>query len=155
MDKNELIRQAWPIIEPELAEQGYELVELQFTKTGNMRILRVYIDQLDKDAGGIRIEDCTAASRLLDPVLDATELIMSQYMLELSSPGIDRPIRKAEDFKRFVGETIRMEAYVESNGRKRFTGTLLGYDDDLIEIECDGQTYEVHVENLKRAHLDR
>ncbi len=152
MEKNELLRLAWPILEPELASLGYELVELVFTKTGNTRVLRVHID---KEGGGITIDDCTAASRLLDPVLDATELIMSQYMLEVSSPGIDRPIRKAVDFERFVGETIRMEAYVASNGRKRFSGTLVGFEEDMIQVECDGETYEVHIENLKHAHLDR
>lgn len=152
MEKNELLRQAWPIIEPELASLGYELVELVFTKTGHTRVLRVHID---KEGGGITIDDCTEASRLLDPILDATELIMSQYMLEVSSPGVERPVRKAADFERFIGEAIRMEAYVASNGRKRFAGTLVGFEDDMIQVECDGEVYEVHIENLKRANLDR
>jgi ribosome maturation factor RimP len=149
---NELVRRAWRALEPCLAEQGYELVEVEYARQGGSPLLRLYID---KAGGGITLDDCTAVSELLGPVLDAGDFISEHYLLEVSSPGIDRPLRKTADFERFAGEEIRLVAEAPSEGRKRFTGILRGIKDGSIEVECEGHGYQIHIENLKKANLNR
>lgn len=153
MENAETVRLIWAGLEPVLAEQGYTLVEVELAGGPSGRpVLRLYID---KPPVGITLDDCTAAAQMLGPVLDAEDLINGQYMLEVSSPGIDRPLRKPEDFVRFSGEPIRLMTHSPVEGRKRFKGTLRGFEDGLILIECDGNSSSVHIENLKKANLDR
>ncbi len=151
MHRNEIVRRSWALFEPELLEQGYELVELEYVKQGRTGILRVYIDHND----GITHTDCAAVSQVLGPILDMDDFIAEAYVLEVSSPGVDRPVRKPEDFTRFTGETLKLSTITATEGRRRYTGTLKGYDDGLISIECDGRTHQVHIENLKKANLLR
>lgn len=152
MSKEELVRRFWAVFEPEIVEQGYELVEVEITGEGGVRILRIYID---KDSGGIRHEDCASVSQLLNPLLDADDFISENYILEVSSPGIDRPVRKPEDFTRFSGESIQLSTHSPVDGRKKFSGVLRGFDDGLIQVDCDGTLYEIHAENLRKANLIR
>ncbi len=151
MLKNELIRRAWLEFEPLLAEQGYELVEVEYGRHGTTRILRLFIDK----ETGISLDDCSAVSELLSPVLDAGEFVPEAYSLEVSSPGFDRPLRKPVDFQRFAGEEIRLAAQTPVNGRKNFRGLLQGYRDGLIALDCDGTLFEIHIENVHRANLIR
>lgn len=151
MERGEVAKQAWRLLEPELNRQGFELVELEYVAQGSSMVLRVYLDR----EGGITLDQCAAASQVLSPLLDAEAFMDGRYILEVSSPGIARPIRKAEDFRRFRGEKIKIVASTPVLGRARFTGTLMAFQDGLITIECDGEPYEIHVENLKKAHLDR
>jgi len=134
-----------------LAEQGYELVEVEFARQGRGRILRLF---LDKD-GGVTLDDCVEASEFVGALLDAGSFVEDGYSLEVSSPGFDRPVRKAADFARFAGERIKVTAHAAVRGRTRFCGVLKGCEDGLVTIDCDGTEYEVHVENLKKARLDR
>lgn len=152
MQQRELITRAWQLLEPELAEQGYELVELELGRQGASPVLRVFID---KAGGGITLDDCAEVSQFLSPLLDKVDLIDERYMLEVSSPGIDRPLRKPSDFKRFEGEPIRLRSHAPVNGRSRFKGRLAGFEDGLIQVECEGTAWTVHIENLKSARLDR
>ncbi len=152
MDKATLIKAIWETFEPGLAGLGYELVEVEYTTQDGTPVLRVYID---KPEGGISHADCAAASELLSVELDTHDLIDDRYMLEVSSPGFDRPVRKPVDFQRFVGEAIRLNTYAPVQGRKRFSGVLAGFSDGLISLQVDGETYQVHIENLKKARLQR
>lgn len=152
MSKEELVRRFWERFEAEIAEQGYELVEVEIAGQSGTRILRLYID---KPAGGIGIQDCSIVSQFLNPLLDAEDFISENYILEVSSPGIDRPLRKPEDFVRFAGEEITVQTYSPLQGRKKFTGILRGFDDGLIQVECEETPFEIHLENLKRANLNR
>jgi len=147
-----LVNQVWEALEPDLREQGYEIVELEYARGGRTPILRIYID---KAGGGISLDDCTAATQLLSPLLDKLELVGGRYLLEVSSPGIDRPLRKAGDFQRFAGEPVRLQSLTPVDGRSRFRGTLEGFEDGLILMECDGKRWSIHIENLKSARLDR
>lgn len=152
MSKEELVRRFWERFESEIAEQGYELVEVEIAGQSGMRILRLYID---KPEVGIRIEDCSIVSQFLNPLLDAEDFISENYILEVSSPGIDRPLRKPADFIRFAGEEIVVQTYSPLQGRKKFTGILRGCEDGLIQVDCDESPVEIHLENLKRANLNR
>ena len=149
--RDEIVQKTWEELAPELAEQGYELVEAEFEPRAGRPILRLYIDR----EGGVTLDDCTAVSQLLGPVLDMKDFVGGQYTLEVSSPGIDRPVRKPEDFIRFTGERVKVKTYQPVQGRKRFRGVLAGFRDGLVKLDCEGAQYEIHVENVKKANLDR
>ena len=120
-----------PILEPVIAEKGLELVDLEFVKEGVNWYLRVYID---KD-GGVNIDDCEAVSRALEVKLDEKDPIEQAYILEVSSPGIDRPLKKDADFVKYHGEIIDVKLYKAQDGSKQYQGRLLGLEDGVLSIE--------------------
>ena len=146
-----MVRRVWEELEPELVEMGFELVEVEFVRHGRSNRLRLFIDR----EGGITIDDCTLASRQVSAFLDKDDYIESQYTLEVSSPGIARPLRKPKDFERFTGERIKVKTVTPVEGRSRFAGELMGYSDGMVTVRTDGMDYRIHLENVKRAHLDR
>jgi len=148
---SEIVRRVWQELEPELQEQGYELIEVEFVLQLGRPVLRLFIDK----PGGVTLDDCTAASRAAGAILDMKDLVGGQYSLEMSSPGFDRPVRKPEDFERFAGETVKIHVNVPIAGRKQYRGQLKGFRDGLIQVDCDGASFEIHIENLKKAHLVR
>ena len=126
---------------------GYELVELQQSGQGG-RLLRLFIDK----AGGIGVEDCAAVSRQLTRVLEVEGVDYER--LEVSSPGLDRPLRKPADFARFAGHRadVRMRT-PDATGRRRFVGVLRGVAGDAIDVEADGKTVRLALADLDRARL--
>lgn len=153
MDNSAVTRQVWSGLGPLLEAHGFELVEVEIGGIGaGSTVLRLFID---KPEGGVRIDDCTEATRLVNPVLDTSDWFLDSYMLEVSSPGIDRPVRKEADFVRFAGETVRIQTYAPVAGRKKIKGRLDGFADGLIRVICEDDTVEVHIENVKRANLER
>ena len=146
------VRRVWREFEPELATQGYELVETELAREAGRSVLRVYID---KEGGGINHEDCATVSQVLGPLLEAGDFIDGSYVLEVSSPGIARPLRKPADFERFAGEPIRVTTHAPVYGRHKFTGVLQGSRDGMVVIACDDVSWEIHLENVKKAHLRR
>ncbi len=147
----EVVRRVWEKLEPELAQLGFELIEVEFGQHGRTEILRLFIDK----EGGVTIDDCASASRQVSAALDIDDFIKSQYTLEVSSPGIARPIRKPGDFERFVGERVKVKTVTPVEGRSRFAGVLRGFSDGMVALEIDGSDYQIHLENVKRANLDR
>ncbi len=151
MEQTEIVRQAWQVLGPEIDEQGYELVEVECGLQGSTLFLRLF---LDKD-GGINIDDCASMSRYVSELLDKDDFIGVKYNLEVSSPGIDRPVRKVVDFIRFKGERVKLQTVSPIEGRKKFTGQLTGCEDGLVSVDVGTETVSVHIENIKRARLDR
>ena len=151
VERQDIVRRAWTELEPLVAEAGYELIEVEFGRHGASGLLRVFIDRPE----GITVDDCAAVSRVISALLDERDFIESHYTLEVSSPGIARPIRREKDFERFAGEPIRLTTVTPIEGRKRFKGVLCGIDDGLVGVEVDGTEYRIHVENVKQANLDR
>ena len=125
---------------------GYELVDLQVSNRG--RLLRLFIDK----PGGIGLEDCAAVSRQLSRVLEVEGVEYDR--LEVSSPGLDRPLRKAQDFARFAGQKaeVRMRT-ADASGRRRFVGVLRGENEGRVSLELDGQTVALAIEDIDRARL--
>lgn len=125
---------------------GYELVDLQVSNRG--RLLRLFIDK----PGGIGLEDCAAVSRQLSRVLEVEGVEYDR--LEVSSPGLDRPLRKAQDFARFAGQKadVRMRT-PDASGRRRFVGVLRGENAGRVSLELDGQTVALAIEDIDRARL--
>ena len=112
-----------------------EIYDVEYVKEGPDRFLRVYID---KPGAVVSIEDCEALSRLLDPALDEADLIPERYYLEVSSVGLDRPLKKEKDFRRFMGEKIEVRLFKALAGRREFTGRLMSFDNGIFEIMDDG-----------------
>jgi ribosome maturation factor RimP len=120
-------------LEPIVAEKNLELVDLEFVKEGANWYLRVYIDK----EGGVDIEDCEGVSRALEAKLDDNDPIEQAYILEVSSPGIDRPLKKEADFEKYRGEMIDIKLYKAKDGQKQYQGKLLGLENAVISIEDD------------------
>ena len=137
------------LIEPEVSALGYELLGIELNRDGHGSILRVYIDKPD----GITIDDCVTVSQQLTGMLDVEDPIKGQYELEVSSPGLDRPIFTIEQFRKYIGETIKLRLYEKINERKRFTGVLISVENDVILINCENEDFEVPVNMVDKAQL--
>ncbi len=151
VESKDIVRRVWAELEPELAGLGFELIEVEYGPYASSGLLRLFIDR----AGGVTIDDCAAASRVASARLDRSDPIPAEYMLEVSSPGIDRPLRRVKDFERFIGEPVKVRTSTAVEGRKKFSGTLAGLADGMVLIESEGETYRIHLENVKHANLDR
>ena len=133
-------------IEPAVTGLGFELVDVQASNGG--RLLRVFIDK----PGGITLDDCAAVSRQLTRVLPVEGVDFER--LEVSSPGLDRPLRKQEDFARFAGQKaeVRMRT-PDATGRRKFAGVLRGTEAGQVNVECDGQVIVLALDDIERAKL--
>ena len=141
----EVIDLATPITK----SRGLELVDVEYNKEGENWILRVFIDK----EGGVSIEDCQEVSCDLEDQLDAVDPIDKSYLLEVSSPGLDRPLKDEEDFARFTGRLIDISTYAPVNGAKEFTGKLLGLEDEEIKIEVDGEELLIPQNKVAKTKL--
>ncbi len=152
-DTNTIVqRMALPILE----SMGFELVDIEFGRFGRDMVLRLFIDK----EGGITLDDCAAFSRELSMLLDVEDTIPSNYTLEVSSPGLDRPLKKISDYDRFVGKLIKIKTYQpvlddSGNKRKTFLGNLEGLIDGVIKIKLiEGQTASVPFQQVAKANLE-
>ena len=128
---------------------GYELWEIEYSPGRGNGFLRLYIDA----EAGITLDDCERVSRAVSEVLDAEDPIPGQYTLEVSSPGLERPLRTAQQFARFVGETVFVETVQPQEGRRRFKGALAAVGEAAIEVEVDGRRWTLPVAGIRKAHL--
>lgn len=124
------------LIQPLIDANNFELVDVEFVKEGSDWYLRVYID---KD-GGITVDDCELISRAFNEILDREDYISEQYIFEVSSPGLMRPLKKEKDYKRSVGKLIDIKLYKPVDKCKEFTGVLDSYDKDSVTIKMDDDT---------------
>ena len=138
MTKRELYEQKTEeILLPIVVEShGFELVDVEYVKEGSTWYLRAYIDK----PGGINIDDCEVVSRRLSDILDEKDYIDDAYILEVSSPGLGRPLKKEKDFKRSLGEEVEIRTYRMIDKQKEFTGILKDYDEKTVTIEMDDDT---------------
>ena len=116
---------------PVLAEHNFELWDVEYVKEAGTWYLRAYIDK----EGGIAVDDCEVISRILSDWLDQTDFIEDSYILEVSSPGLGRPLKKERDFERSLGEEVEIRLYKAQNKQKEFTGILKAYDKETVTIE--------------------
>ncbi|MCD8037244.1 MAG: ribosome maturation factor RimP [Clostridiales bacterium] len=124
------------MLKPTVEQMGYEMVDVEFVKEGTNWYLRIFVDK----EGGVTIDDCELISKELETILDKEDPIEQAYFLEISSPGIDRPLKKKEDFIKFNGETIDVKLYKPFEGSKEYTGRLIAYGEDgSVTIETDAK----------------
>lgn len=125
------------LITPLLVENAFELVDVEYVKEAGNWYLRCYIDK----PGGITINDCELVSRALSDMLDEEDFIADDsYILEVSSPGLGRPLKKEKDFERSIGAQVEVKTYQAIDRQKEFTGTLTAYDKDSFTIEAEGES---------------
>ena len=122
------------LAEPVIAEQGCTLWDVEYVKEAGTWYLRAYIDK----EGGIAVDDCEVISRILSDWLDQTDFIEDSYIMEISSPGLDRPLKKEKDFKRSLGKLVEIRTYRPIEKQKEFCGILNAYDSNSVTIDEDG-----------------
>lgn len=127
---------------------GYELVAVELSG-GDTSIVRIYIDT----PNGVGVDDCAKASRQFSAILDVEDPIANKYTLEVSSPGMDRPLAKALHFKAVVGQDVKIKMTTLVNGRRRFTGELIEATDEFAVVEVDGEQSELPYDDMDRARL--
>lgn len=137
------------LLEPGVRALGFELVDIEYARFGGQNVLRVYIDHPD----GITVDHCATVSRQVSAALDVEDPIPEAYVLEVSSPGLDRPLVKRADFERYAGETIKVRMHEAVAGRKNFKGTLLGLEGDAVLVEVDRERYSLPMARIERARL--
>ncbi|MFA7292581.1 MAG: ribosome maturation factor RimP [Rhodocyclaceae bacterium] len=136
------------LIEKTVIGLGYELVDLEMSPRA--RVLRIFIDQLDKPRG-VNIDDCVAVSNQLSRVMMVENIDYDR--LEVSSPGLDRPLKKASDYERFAGSEVHLKLRIPFNGRRNFNGVLLGMQDGKVRLVLDSGEAELDLGNIERARL--
>ncbi len=137
-------------VEPLLVGMAMELVEIQYRREGYGWVLRFFIDK----EGGVTIDDCAKVSREISAYLEVEDLLDHAYTLEVSSPGLERPLKKREDFTRFAGRLARIKLLEPmDDGQRLLIGTLLGLEGDAVTLVVDGREVVVEMNNIARARL--
>ncbi|MHC1730230.1 MAG: ribosome maturation factor RimP [Syntrophobacteraceae bacterium] len=144
-----LVGEIWSLLEPVVAAQGMEILEIEYRRESIGWVLRIFIDS----ERGIAVDDCAAISRLASDLLDVSDLIHTHYNLEVSSPGIDRPLRKLEQFQKYIGDIIEVRTISPIQERRNFKGILQDAEAAGISIECDGKNYSIPLAFIERARL--
>jgi ribosome maturation factor RimP len=156
------IQDLWTLAEPYVMDAGFDLVEVQSGREPTGWVVRLFIDsapkrqlEAEKEKGQVPVShaDCERVSRDVSAALDVADLITHAYQLEVSSPGLDRPLRRERDFARFAGQSARIKLADGVEGRRNFSGTIRGAHDGVVEIECDGRSYQLPVEQVAKANL--
>ena len=129
-------KKAEALILPIITKNNYELVDVEFVREGSNWFLRAYVDK----EGGFTVNDCEKVSREFSELLDKEDFIEESYILEISSPGLGRPLKKDKDFERSLGEEVEVKLYKAFEGQKEFSGTLETYDTETVTIGFEGET---------------
>ncbi len=151
--KQTIEERARQVAEPLVVAEGMELVEVEYLREQVGWILRVFIDK----PGGVGLEDCSHISRTLDTVLDVEDFIPQEYHLEVSSPGLNRPLRKPDHFRRAEGKKVKVKTYgpIGEPPRKNFSGVLKGVQDDSVTVDIEGAgSFRIPFRDIAKAHLE-
>ena len=137
------------LLEPAINVLGYELVGVEYLRQGRQGLLRIYIDSED----GITVDDCGRVSHQVSGILDVEDPIREQYMLEVSSPGLNRPLFTEAHFRRFIGHTVKVRTRTPVEGQRNFKGTLKGVEDGNILVEVEEQEVSLPLSDIEKANL--
>ena len=127
-----------------------ELVDLEYQREAQGWVLRFYIDR----EGGVTVEDCAEVSGELGAILDVRDLIANAYVLEVSSPGLTRPLKKLEDFNKYRNRLVKVKTFEPIEGRRNFKGVLLGLENERVRLEMEGRPYEIPFRSIAKASLE-
>ena len=130
------------------ADRGFELVEVELKRAKSESLVRIFVDR----PGGIGLEDLQSVSEEVSAILDAEDPIEGHYTLEVSSPGLDRPLRGEADYRRFVGKLAKLASYEPVEGRRHWTGRIVACDDGIVTLELDGEKASARVPLAKLSH---
>ncbi len=152
MKKTEIEQYCTELVTPIIKAGDFELVDVEYVKEGADFYLRVYADK----PGGITIDDCVLISRALEERLDAEDRIKDAYILEVSSPGLTRPLKKEKDFARSIGKLVDVKLYRQVNNSKELTGVLMAYNEEEVQLMLDdGDAHEELTINRKDISMIR
>lgn len=144
MSHNNIESKVETLLEPIVHNLEYELYDVQYVKEGKDYYLRITIDKLD----GISIEDCEKVNRVIDPILDEADIIATSYFLEVSSPGLERILRKPSHFEKQIGNEIQVKFFKPLNGKKELQGTLKSYTANELELEMETEIVKIENKNI-------
>jgi ribosome maturation factor RimP len=151
--KEEILEKVRQIAAPLAAQEGLELIDVEIGGGGGRQILRLFIDK----AGGVSLDDCTAVSRAVSAALDVEDPLQGTYDLEVSSPGLDRPLKTPEHFQKFLGSRVRVKTFgpvPECENRKTFVGILKSYENSTIGVDVDGKVFQVPHAQVSKANVE-
>jgi ribosome maturation factor RimP len=147
--QKQVIESVWTLLEPVVETEGFELVEVEYRRESPGWVLRLFIDQPD----GVTVDHCARMSRLIGDLLDVQDVIRNSYQLEVSSPGLNRPLRKTQHYHQQLGRVIELRTLTPLGNRRNFRGILQSVGEDSICLNCEDRLYEVAMANVERAHL--
>jgi len=142
-------KQLQDLLEPAVGALGYELLGIEHLSQGRHSLLRLFIDS----PNGITVDDCERVSHQVSGVLEVEDPIKGQYTLEVSSPGLDRPLFKPAHYERFVGEVVSLRLARPIEGRRKFKGRLLALREGAVVIDVEGKEMSLPLEDIEKAHL--
>lgn len=137
------------LLEPVVESLGYDMWGLEFITQGRHSMLRIYIDKAD----GITVDDCAVVSRQVSSVMDVEDPISQEYTLEVSSPGMDRPLFKLEQYRSSIGEMAELRLRIPFDGRRNFKGQIKGIEDEDVVVQVDNEEYLLPFELIEKAHI--
>ena len=137
------------MLEPAVEALGFELLGLEFVQAGRHSTLRVYIEH----ENGITVDNCADVSRQVSAILDVEDPITNEYDLEVSSPGVDRPLFKPAHYEQAQGEELRVRTKLPQDGRRNFKGDLVAVSGDMLTLQIDGQDHMIMLSNIERANI--
>ena len=140
-----------PLVRDVVEHEGLELVDVTYQREPQGWVLRILID---REEGGVTVEDCGAISGQVGDLLDVHDVVPHRYRLEVSSPGVNRPLKTARDFERFIGSTVRVTTRTAVEHRRHFKGVLRACDGDTITIAVDGGDRRLPLQLIRKAHRD-
>lgn len=147
MQKDAIIQ----LIKPTIKALGLQLWGLELAQAGKHTVLRVYVDSVDNS--GVTLDECTKASREISALMDVEDPIKGRYQLEVSSPGVDRPLYTAEQFARYIGEMARVKLRIAREGQRQFTGNIAAVNGDEIELNVEGTIITIAMGDIQNANL--
>ena len=141
----------WTMAEPLVLEHGMELIDVEYVKEGAEWYLRLFLDKEGDE--GIDLDDCELISRKFSDILEEKDPITQAYRLEVSSPGIERPLKRTKDFQRFQGEKVQVKTFSEVEGKKQFIGILQETTEETVTLDVDGTTIAIPRKQIGKANL--
>jgi ribosome maturation factor RimP len=139
------------LLAPVIATEGYRLLLCEYVGGDRGRILRVYIEKADDTP--IAVSDCIRVTHLVTDLMDVEDFIPTAYSLEVSSPGVERPLKRAEHFAAVLGRQIRIRSWEPIIGRRNWLGELISLEEDIITVEVDGEDHRIPIPAIERANL--
>jgi ribosome maturation factor RimP len=144
-----ITEQITTLVEPVLEEMGFELVDVEYLGAGGRRVLRIYMDR----PGGVTLDDCVRVSRQIGVLIDVKDLISQRYVLEVSSPGLDRRLKNEKDFAWAMGKIVKVRMKIPVGGRRNFTGRLLRIKDGVIVVAVEKMEALLPIQEIEKANL--
>ncbi len=150
MDEGDILARVREVVEPIIQSEGMELVDLEYRRENRGRVLRLYIDK----EGGVTLNDCASISHEVDRNLEVEGIPPGGYTLEVSSPGLNRPLKKEADFHRFKNRKVKVRTAAPIEDKKTFRGRLLACHDGMVEIEDEDRVVRIPLTQITKANLE-